>query len=273
MVKTNFSELWKLIKGQQQSENPYSKSTCPSPTSNSRLPMYQTLFKGPSQKTQRRPQTQEQHTFSSPLLSPPLPPSWALSKDPDHITCHPGAIPEEARVHLDHPGFGLSAHPLPPSSSLHQNRVVAPSVTTSQWLPKIKAKSVHQAWWALAKLAWRFPVHPFLLQWCELHRKGRDLGVTWPGWSDTYYHRDLGCQQLRRPGSLLWANSVQAGEMSMILLHCLTRLVPFIIWSYRRGTLRLLTPGYPQLFGRTSVWRTLSSLETPKWLGRLGGLG
>lgn len=153
MVKTNFSELWKLIKGQQQSENRYSKSTCPSPTSNSRLPMYQTLFKGPSQKTQRRPQTQEQHTFSSPLLSPPLPPSWALSKDPDHITCHPGAIPEEARVHLDHPGFGLSAHPLPPSSSLCQNRVVSPSVTTIQWLPKIKAKSVHQAWRALAKLA------------------------------------------------------------------------------------------------------------------------
>lgn len=122
MVKTNFSELWKLIKGQQQSENRYSKSTCPSPTSNLRLPMYQTLFKGPSQKTQRRPQTQEQHT----LLSPPLPPSWALSKDPDRTTCHPGAIPEEARVHLDHPGCGLSAHPLPLSSSLHQNRVVSP---------------------------------------------------------------------------------------------------------------------------------------------------
>lgn len=51
MVKTNCSELWKLIKGQQQSENRYSKSTCPSPTSNSRLSMYQTLFKGPSQKT------------------------------------------------------------------------------------------------------------------------------------------------------------------------------------------------------------------------------
>lgn len=70
-----------------------------------------------SEKTSETP---GQPTSSLPLL----PPFGALSKDPDCITCHPGVIPEEAAIYRDHPGFGLSAHPPPSSSALHENCVV-----------------------------------------------------------------------------------------------------------------------------------------------------
>lgn len=136
----------------QQFENSCSKGTCLLPTSSSLFfPMRQISFSGPPLKVQMRPERYKSSLLPHPHCSPRPPQSWRL----DLRTLTTSLVTKEPSQrkppHLDHTGFGLCFSTAPillPAPESHG----FPSVKTSQWLPKIKAKSVHQAL-ELSKLA------------------------------------------------------------------------------------------------------------------------